>query len=57
MTQATGKSKRVSERASGPATGICESEGTSECRASKKLRPVLRVPVLCLMNFFLMRGG
>ena len=57
MTQGAGKSKRVSERASGPATGICKSEGTNEYRGSKNLWPVLRVPVLCLMNFLLMRGG
>ena len=57
MTQGTGKSKRVSERASGPATGIFQSEVTSEYQGSKKLWPVLRVAVLCLKNFFLMRGG
>jgi len=57
MTQGTGKSKRVSERGSGPATGICQSESTNEYRGSKNLWPVLRVAVLCLKNFFLMRGG
>jgi len=36
MTQGTGKSKRVSERASGPAKGICKSEGTNEYQGSKK---------------------
>jgi hypothetical protein len=56
MTQGTEKSKRVSERASGSATSICKSEGTSDCRGSKKLWPLLRVPVWCLMNFLFMRG-
>jgi len=57
MTQGTGKSKKVSDRGIGPATGMCQSENTSECRGSKKLWPLLRVPILCLINFLLMRAG
>jgi len=57
MTQGTGKNKRVSERASGPATGIFQSEATSEYQGSKKLWPVLRVAGLCRMHSFLMRAG
>jgi hypothetical protein len=56
MTQGTRKSIRVSERASGPETGIYKSEGTRKYRGSKKLWPVLRVQTLFLINILLMKG-